>query len=82
LYLSYISIVEEEPFCGTENESAMGHINELSALSNLFSDDTKLHTFFVAKICPFSLNGEAKTWFNNLSPGSIDSPIALVNAFF
>jgi hypothetical protein len=82
LDLSYISIAEKEPFCGTENESAMGHMNELSALSNLFSDDTKLRTYFVAKIFPFSLKGEAKTWFNNLSPGSIDSPIALANAFF
>jgi hypothetical protein len=82
LDLSYISIIEKEPFCGTENESAMGHMNELSALSNLFSDDTKLCTYFVAKIFPFSLKGAAKVWFNNLSPGSIDSPIALVNAFF
>jgi hypothetical protein len=49
LDLSYISIVEKEPFCGTENESAMGHMNELSSLSNLFSDDTKLHTYFVTK---------------------------------
>jgi hypothetical protein len=60
----------------------MGHMNELSSLSNLFSDDTKLRTYFVAKIFPFSLKGAAKAWFNNLSPGSIDSPIALVNAFF
>jgi hypothetical protein len=82
LDLSYISFVEKEPFCGTENESDMGHMNELSALSNLFSDDIKIHTYFVAKIFPFSLKGEAKTWFNNLSPGSIDSPIGLVNAFF
>jgi hypothetical protein len=82
LDLSYISIIEKEPFCGTENESAMGHMNAISALSNLFSDDIKLHTYFVAKIFPFSLKGEAKAWFNNLSPGSIDSPIALVNAFF
>jgi hypothetical protein len=48
----------------------------------LFSNDTKLRTYFVAKIFPFSLKGAAKAWFNNLSPGSIDSPIALVNAFF
>jgi hypothetical protein len=82
LDLSYISIIEKEPFCGTKNESAMVHMNELSAMSNLFSDDTKLHTYFVAKIFPFSLKGEAKTWFNNLSPGSNDSPIALVNDFF
>jgi hypothetical protein len=82
LDLSYISIIEKEPFCGTENESAMGHINELSALSNLFSHDSKLCTYFVAKIFSFLLKGEAKAWFNNLSPRSIDSHIALVNAFF
>jgi hypothetical protein len=57
-------------------------MNELSALSNLFSDGIKKHTYFVAKLFPLSLKGEAKTWFNNLSPGSIDSPIGLVNAFF
>jgi hypothetical protein len=82
LDLSYISIVEKGPFCGTKNESAMEHMNELSSLSNLFSDDTKLCTYFVAKIFPFLLKGAAKAWFNNLSPGTIDSPIALVNTFF
>jgi hypothetical protein len=51
--LFYISIVEKEPFCGTENKSAMGHMNELASLSNLFSDDTKLRTYFVAKIFHF-----------------------------
>jgi hypothetical protein len=82
LDLSYISIVEKERFCGTESKSAMEHMNEISSLSNLFSDDTKLRTYFVAKIFHFLLKGAAKAWFNNLSPGSIDSPIALVNAFF
>jgi hypothetical protein len=53
LDLSYISIVEKEPFCGTENESAMEHMNELSTLSNLFSDNIKLRTYFVAKIFSF-----------------------------
>jgi hypothetical protein len=60
----------------------MGHMNELSALSNLFSDDIKKHTYFITKIFPFSLKGAAKTWYDNLSPGSIDSSITLVNAFF
>jgi hypothetical protein len=53
LDLSYISIVEKEPFCGTKSKSAMEHMNELSSLSNLFSDDTKLRMYFVAKIFPF-----------------------------
>jgi mannitol/fructose-specific phosphotransferase system IIA component (Ntr-type) len=61
LDLSYISIVEKELFCGTENESAMEHMNKLSTLSNLFSDDIKLRTYFVAKIFPFSLKDAAKT---------------------
>ena len=39
--LSFISVVEKDPFCGIENESAMEHMNELSTLSSLFSDDTK-----------------------------------------
>jgi hypothetical protein len=82
LDLSYISIAEKTPFCGTKNESAMEHMNELSTLSSLFSDDITLHTYFVAKIFPFSFKDAAKTWFNNLSPGSINSPTALVNAFF
>jgi hypothetical protein len=71
LDLSYISIVEKEPFCGTKSKSAMEHMNELSSLSNLFSDDIKLRTYFVAKIFPFSLKDAAQTWFNNLSPGNI-----------
>jgi hypothetical protein len=53
LDLSYISIVEKEPFCGTENESVMGRMNELFTLSNLFSDYIKLRTYFVAKIFSF-----------------------------
>jgi hypothetical protein len=41
LDLSFISSVEKDPFCGTEGESAMAHMNELSTLSNVFSDDIK-----------------------------------------
>jgi hypothetical protein len=51
-------------------------------LSNIFSDDIKKCTYFVAIFFPFCLKDGAKVWFNNLPPGSIDSPIGLVNAFF
>ena len=80
--LSFISIAEQEPFRGTENESVVEHMNTLSTLSSLFSDDIKKRSYFVTKIFPFSLKDEAKTWFNDLSPGSIESPMGLVNAFF
>ncbi|KAK1628309.1 hypothetical protein QYE76_002624 [Lolium multiflorum] len=82
LDLSHIAIVEKTPFCGTEKESAVEHMIELSTLSSLFSDDVKMRTYFVAKIFPFSLKDDAKTWYNNLPPGSIKSPIDLRDVFF
>ena len=48
----------------------------------LFSDDFKMRKYFVTKIFPFSLKGEAKAWFNSLPPGSIDSPNCLIATFF
>ena len=80
--LSFISVVEKDPFCGIDDESAMEHMNKLSTLSSLFSDDTKLRTYFVTKIFPFSLKGDAKVWFGSLSPGCIKKPMDLVDVFF
>ncbi|KAK1608513.1 hypothetical protein QYE76_032186 [Lolium multiflorum] len=82
LDLSHIAIVEKTPFCGTEKESAVEHLTELSTLSGVFSDDVKMRTYFVAKIFPFSLKDDAKTWYNNLPPGSIKSPKELLDVFF
>ncbi|KAK1617011.1 hypothetical protein QYE76_022528 [Lolium multiflorum] len=82
LDLSHIPIVEKTPFCGTEKETVVEHMIELSTLSSLFSDDVKMRTYFVAKIFLFSLKDDAKTWYNNLPPGSIRSPIDLRDVFF
>ncbi|KAK1653232.1 hypothetical protein QYE76_071037 [Lolium multiflorum] len=82
LDLSHIAIVEKTPFCGTEKESAVEHMTELSTLSSLFSDDVKMRTYFVAKIFPFSLKDDAKTWYNSLPPNSIKSPKELLDVFF
>ncbi|KAK1684741.1 hypothetical protein QYE76_045589 [Lolium multiflorum] len=82
LDLSHISIVEKTPFCGTEKESAVEHMNELSTLSSLFSDDIKKRTYFVANFFPFSLKDDAKIWYNSLPPDSIDSPKGLLDVFF
>ena len=82
LDLAHIAIVERELFCGTKNESVVEHMNVLSDLSGIFAEDIKRRNYFVSKIFPFSLKGEAKTWYNNLSPGSITSPIGLLDTFF
>src|SRR3954468_9480750 len=77
-----LDIVEKEPFCGTENKSVVAHMNELSTMSALFSDDFKMRKYFVSKIFPFSLKGESRAWFNRLPPGSIDSLDCLIASFF
>ncbi|KAK1618932.1 hypothetical protein QYE76_024449 [Lolium multiflorum] len=61
LDLSHISIVEKTPFVVLK-KSVVEHMNELSTLSSLFSDDVKMRTYFVAKIFPFSLKDDAKIW--------------------
>src|SRR4051812_8959792 len=55
LDLSYLDIIGKVHFCGTENESVVAHMNELSTISALFSNDFKMRKYFVAKIFPFSL---------------------------
>src|SRR4051794_1712989 len=60
----------------------MKHMSELAPLRNVFSDDTKLRTYFITKNFPFALKGAAKTWYDNFSPGSIKCPKDLVDAFF
>src|SRR4051812_25798475 len=57
-------------------------MNEISTMNALFSDDFKMRKYFVTKIFPFSLKGEAWPWFNRLPPGSIDSPDCLIASFF
>ena len=81
LDLSYLDIVEKEPFFGTENESDVAHMNDLSTMSALLSDDFKMRKYFVTKIFPFSLKGKARAWFNRLPPGSIDSLDCLIASF-
>ena len=65
--LSLISIVEADPFCGTKNDDAIEHMNNLAAISALFSDEKKIHRYYVAKLFPFPLKEDAKSWFNSLS---------------
>ena len=51
--LSFISVVEKNIFFRVEDESAMEHMNKLSTLSSLFSNDIKLRTYFVTKFFSF-----------------------------
>ena len=51
--LSLISIVENEPFYGKENDNAIEHMSKLTTLSRLFSDDKKKQGYYITKLSPF-----------------------------
>ena len=59
--LSLISIVENEPFYGKENENGIEHMSKLTTLSRLFSDDKKRQGYYITKLFPFSLKNEGKS---------------------
>ena len=57
-------------------------MNKLASLSSLFSNDKKIQRYYLVKLFPFLLKGDAKVWFNSLSYCSIKKPHELLDVFF
>ena len=84
--LSLISTFEADPFYGRENDDAIEHLTKLTELGGLFTTDEKTRNFYVTKLLPFSMKGDAKAWYDALPCGSIQSPqdiaISFVDKYF
>ena len=52
----------------------MEHLTKLNDIATMFTHDEKTRYYFILKLFPFSLMGDAKTWFNSLDPGCVRSP--------
>src|ERR1044072_425387 len=72
--LSLISTIEADPFYGKENDDAIEHLTKLTELGGLFTTDERIRNFYVTKLLPFSLKGDARAWYDALPCGSIQSP--------
>ena len=68
------TLVEFDPFYGYESKTVMAHLTKLNDIATLFTNDEKTHYYFILKLFPFSLKGDAKIWFNSLDPGCVRSP--------
>ena len=66
-----ISLVESDPFYGTESETVVAHLIKLNDIATLFTNDEKSRYYYILQIFPFSLKGDANTWFNSLDPGCL-----------
>ena len=54
---------------------------KLNDIATLFTNDEKSRYYYILKIFPFSLKGDAKTWFNSLAPGCVRSPQDMIYYF-
>ena len=76
-----ITLVESDPFYGYESETVVAHLTKLNDIATLFTNDEKTRYYFILKLFPFSLKGDAKAWYNTLAPGCVRSPQDMIYYF-
>jgi hypothetical protein len=76
-----IEKAEKVKFYGRDDDFPFEHITQLHELSVLFGKDEIHQRYYFLKLFPFSLGGNAKSWYNGLKPGSITSKEELLHLF-
>ena len=69
-----ITLIEYAPFYCYESETVVAHLTKLNDIATLFAHEEKIRNYYILKLFPFSLKGDAKLWFNSLAPGCVRSP--------
>ena len=59
----------------------MALLTKLNDIATLFTNDEKTRYYYILKLFPFSLKGDAKIWFNSLDPGCVCSPQDMIYYF-
>ncbi|KAK9036815.1 hypothetical protein V6N11_021742 [Hibiscus sabdariffa] len=68
-------------FGGTPNENARQHLKSFLEICNSFKIHGVSNDVLKLKLFPYSLRDKAKTWLNNLQPGSLQSWTQLCRNF-
>ena len=76
-----ITLVESDPFHGYESETVVAHLTKLNDIATLFAYEEKIRYYYIPKLFPFSLKGDANIWCNNLAPGCVRSPQDMIYYF-
>ena len=79
--LELITLVESDPFYGYESETVVAHLSKLNDIATLFTKYEKNRYFYILKIFPFSLKGDAKAWYNTLAPICVRSSQDMIYYF-
>ena len=76
-----ITLVESDPFYGYESETVVAHLTKLNDIATLFSHEGDICYYYILKLFHFSINGDAKIWFNSLALGCVRSPQDMIYYF-
>lgn len=76
-----IILVESDPFHGYKTETVVAHLTKLNDIATLFAHEEKIRYYYILKLFPFSLKGDAKKWFNTLASGCVHSPQDMIYYF-
>ena len=76
-----ITLVESNPFHGYDTKTVVAHLTKLNDIATLFSHDEKIRYYYILKLFPFSLKGDAKAWYSTLAPGCVRSPLDMIYYF-
>ena len=57
-----ITLVESDHLYGYETEIVVAHITKQNDIATLFAHDEKIRYYYILKLFPFSLKGDAKIW--------------------
>ena len=59
----------------------MAHLTKLNDIASLFTNNERSRYLYLLKIFPFSLKGDAKSWYNTLAHGCVRSPRDMIYYF-
>ena len=76
-----ITLVESDPFHGYESETVVAHLTKLNDIATLFAHEEKNRYYYILKLFPFSLKGDAKIWFNSFASSCVRSPQDMIYYF-
>ena len=57
-----ITLVESDPFHGYETKTVVAHLTKLNDIATLFAHSEKICYYYILKLFPSSLKGDAKIW--------------------
>ena len=75
------TLVESDPFHGYETKTVVAHLTKLNDIATLFTHDEKTRYYFILKLFPLSLKGDAKAWYNTLASGCVRIPQNMIYYF-